>query len=74
MRRQLDAFSKNKTWKRVPLPHGRKAIKRKWVFKIKNNKRGNMRMYKSKVRACGSSQRDMIDYMETCALLEVGIH
>jgi hypothetical protein len=67
MKREIDALLKNKTWKLVKLPPGRKAIKCKWVYKIKRDKDGNVRLYKSRLTACGYSQKYLIDYVETFA-------
>jgi hypothetical protein len=39
MVRQREAHLENGTWK-LNLPHGRKAIGSKWVFKIKRNPTG----------------------------------
>jgi hypothetical protein len=36
IQKEYDAFIINNTWKLVPLPKGKKAIREKWVFKIKN--------------------------------------
>lgn len=35
MDQELASLEKNKTWKIVPLPPGKKAIGSKWVFKVK---------------------------------------
>ena len=32
---EMDALNKNKTWELVDLPPNRKAVKSKWVFKLK---------------------------------------
>ncbi len=35
IREERDSLNKNNTWKLMPLPTGRKALKRKWVFATK---------------------------------------
>lgn len=35
IRKVIEALHKNKTWKLVPLPQGRKAIENIWDYKIK---------------------------------------
>ncbi|KAH9659090.1 Integrase catalytic domain-containing protein [Citrus sinensis] len=37
MQEKIKALHKNKTWELVILPHGRKAIGNKWVYKIKRD-------------------------------------
>ena len=34
---EIDTLSKNNTWELVDLPPGRKAVKSKWVFKLKSD-------------------------------------
>ena len=57
---ELDALAKNKTWELVDLPAGRKAVKSKWVFKLKNDGR-----YRAHLVAKGFTQIPGIDYDET---------
>jgi hypothetical protein len=57
---EMDALSKNDTWELVELPAGRKAIKSKWVFKLKIDGR-----YRARVVAKGFTQIPDIDYDET---------
>jgi Reverse transcriptase (RNA-dependent DNA polymerase) len=57
---ELDALAKNKTWELVNLPSGRKAVKSKWVFKLKNDGR-----YRAHLVAKGFTQIPGIDYDET---------
>src|SRR5712672_2643424 len=57
---EMDALSKNDTWELVELPAGRKAIKPKWVFKLKIDGR-----YRARVVAKGFTQIPDIDYDET---------
>ncbi|KAH9680516.1 hypothetical protein KPL71_026569 [Citrus sinensis] len=37
MQEEIEALHKKKTWELVPLPHRRKAIVNKWVYKIKRD-------------------------------------
>jgi hypothetical protein len=57
---EMDALSKNDTWELVDLPHGRKAIKSKWVFKLKVDGR-----FRARLVAKGFTQIPGIDYDET---------
>jgi hypothetical protein len=42
MVREMEAHLENGTWELVKLPHGRKAIGSKWVFKVKRNPDGTV--------------------------------
>ena len=53
------------TWTLVPLPPSRKAIKSKWVFRIKRNSKDEVEKFKSRLVACGYSQKEGVDYTET---------
>ena len=57
---EMDALSKNDTWELVNLPPGHKAIKSKWVFKLKADGRFHARLV-----AKGFMQIPGIDYDET---------
>lgn len=67
VKKELDALTKNNTWKVCKLPFGRKVIKAKWVFKIKRNNNGNPIKYKARLVAKGYLQRKGIDYRESFA-------
>ena len=57
---EIDALSKNNTWDLVDLPPGRKAVKSKWVFKLKTDG-----CYHTRLVAKGFTQIPGIDYDET---------
>ena len=57
---EIDALSKNDTWDLVDLPPGCKAVKSKWVFKLKTDGR-----YCACLVAKGFTQIPGIDYDET---------
>ena len=42
MTEELNALSKNQTWKVVTLPKGKKAIGNKWVYKVKLKADGSL--------------------------------
>src|SRR5882762_10094744 len=56
----MDALAKNNTWDLVDMPPGRRAIKSKWVFKLKSDG-----MYRARLVAKGFTQIPSIDYNET---------
>lgn len=55
----------NGSWELVDLPADRKAIKCRWVFKIKRNANGEIVRHKARLVAKGCSQRYGVDYQET---------
>jgi hypothetical protein len=57
---EIDALHKNKTWELVDLLAGRKAVKSKWVFKLKADGRHHTRLV-----AKGFTQIPGLDYDET---------
>jgi hypothetical protein len=67
MVREMEAHLENGTWKLVKLPHGRKAIRSKWVFKVKRNPDGTVERYKARLVAKGFGQRLGVDFDEMFA-------
>ena len=43
MDEEIKAIKKNDTWELTTLPHGKKAIGVKWVYKMKKNAKGKRR-------------------------------
>lgn len=62
---EYDSLVSNNTWELADLPPGRKAIRCKWVFKIKRNSDGSVARLKARLVAQGYSQKHGIDYKET---------
>jgi hypothetical protein len=60
---ELSSLERNDTWELCSLPSGRKAIKCKWVFKLKQNA-GQFRCY-ARLVAKGFTQQAGIDCEET---------
>lgn len=65
MQSELKALHDNNTWDLVPLPHGKKAIGSKWVYKIKHKSDWSLERCKARLVAKGYNQRFGIDYEET---------
>lgn len=64
---EMHSHKLNGTWTLTNLPEGKKAIKSKWVFKIKRNQMGEISRYKARLVVKGCSQKPGIDYTETFA-------
>nr|GEX92010.1 retrovirus-related Pol polyprotein from transposon TNT 1-94 [Tanacetum cinerariifolium] len=67
MQEELLQFKMHKVWVLVDLPHGKRAIGTKWVFKNKKDKRGIMVRNKARLVAQGHTQEEGIDYEEVIA-------
>ncbi|KAL5568431.1 hypothetical protein UlMin_025006 [Ulmus minor] len=68
MDEEIKAIEKNETWELTSLPKGHKAIGVKWVYKTKQNAKGEIERYKARLVAKCYSQKAGIDYDEVFAL------
>ena len=64
---EFASLEENGTWSVCDLPKGRKAIRNKWVFRIKQNSDGEVEKFKARNVSCGYSQIKDVDYNETFA-------
>uniref|UniRef100_A0A2N9HCG1 Integrase catalytic domain-containing protein n=1 Tax=Fagus sylvatica TaxID=28930 RepID=A0A2N9HCG1_FAGSY len=69
MSNELCALEANSTWTLEPLPHEKKPIGCKWVFKTKLNADGSIERYKACLVAKSYTQIEGLDYHETFALV-----
>lgn len=67
MKDELDSLVKNSTWVLKSLPNNRKAIRNKWIFKLKPSVGGNAERFKARLVVKGCSQVAGLDYGETFA-------
>jgi hypothetical protein len=67
MDEEIKAIEKNNTWELTTIPKEQKLIGVKWVFKAKNNAKGEIERYKARLVVKGYSQRPGIDYDEVFA-------
>ncbi len=65
MDEEMVVLDANVTWELVALPKDKKAIRFKWVCKVKHNGDGSMNRYKARLVAKGYAQTYGIDYEET---------
>ena len=61
---EVDALKANQTWELVELPENRKAIKSKWVFKVKYKPSGDIDKFKCRLCVVGCMQKSGLDYTE----------
>nr|GEV37460.1 hypothetical protein [Tanacetum cinerariifolium] len=67
MQEELLQFKMQKVWVLVDLPHGKRAIGTKWVFRNKKDERGIVVRNKARLVAQGYTQEEGIDYEEVFA-------
>nr|GEV14491.1 retrovirus-related Pol polyprotein from transposon TNT 1-94 [Tanacetum cinerariifolium] len=67
MQEELLQFKMQKVWVLVDLPHGKRAIGTKWVYRNKKDERGIVIRNKARLVAQGHTQEEGIDYEEIFA-------
>src|SRR5260221_9107614 len=65
MRAEFKVLHEAGTYEVDAVPAGRKALRSKWVFKLKKDAAGNPTKYKARLVVCGCAQISGIDYDET---------
>lgn len=64
---KVESIEKNKTWELVDLLEGNKPISVRWVYKVKENSKGEIIKHKARLIAKGFLQRQGIDFEEVFA-------
>ena len=64
MQEEMESLEKNTTYELMELPQGCRALKKKWVFKVKTDGPSRKPRYKAKLVGKGISQRKRIYYEE----------
>nr|GEX12739.1 hypothetical protein [Tanacetum cinerariifolium] len=67
MQEELLQFKMQKVWVLVDLPHEKRAIGTKWVYRNKKDERGMVIKNKARIVAQGHTQEEGIDYEEVFA-------
>ncbi|GJW26883.1 putative ribonuclease H-like domain-containing protein [Tanacetum coccineum] len=67
MQEELLQFKIQKVWILIDLPYGKKAIRTKWVYRNKKDKRGVVVRNKARLVSQGHRQEEGIDYDEVFA-------
>jgi hypothetical protein len=63
MKEEMDSLVNNHTWDLVQFPVGKRALKNKWVYKLKEED-GGEKWYKARLVVKGFAQKKGIDFDE----------
>ena len=61
MEEEMDSLMHNQTWDLVRFPAGKKTLRNKWVYKLKEEHGGRKR-YKARLLVKGFAQKNSIDF------------
>ena len=64
MREEMKSLYDNHTYELMNLPKGKKALKNKWVFKLKTEEKSSQPRYKARLVVKGFSQKEGVDFSE----------
>ena len=64
MQEEMDSLHKNHTYELVKLPKDKKALKNKWVYRIKQEEHMLHPRYKARLVVKGFSQKKCVDFDE----------
>ena len=67
MTKEFTSLIANRTWVLKPLPKDRKAVKFKWIYKVKYKPSGEIERFKARLMAKGFSQVAGVDFTGTYA-------
>ena len=64
MQDEMDSLHENHTYELVELPKGKKALRNKWVYKLKLGDTGKTLRYKARIVVKGFQQKKRVDFDE----------
>ena len=64
MQEEVRSLLQNHTYDLVKLPQGKKAIRNKWVYRLKTKNNGSQLRYKARLVVKGFNQKKGIDFEE----------
>ena len=64
IKEEMSSLQKNHTYELVPLPRDRRALKNKWVYKLKKDGNGKLLQHKARLVVKGFGQKKGIDFDE----------
>lgn len=67
MKDEIEGLERNKTWILTSLPHGKKALEYKWVYKFERKFDRSIECYKARVVILRNIQVESMDYHEAFA-------
>ena len=69
MQEEMDSLHKNHTYELVKLPKAKKALKNKWVYRIKQEEHTPHPRYKARLVVKGFSEKKGVDFDEIFSLM-----
>ena len=66
----MDSLYENHTYELVELPKGKRAVRNKWVYKLKPGDAGKPPRYKARIVVKGFQQKKSVDFDEIFALVD----
>ena len=67
MQEEMDSLHENLTYELMELPDGKKALRNKWVYKLKTGEDGSTPRYKARIVVKGFQQKKGVDFDEIFA-------
>ena len=68
MEEEMNSLKTNKTWDLVPLPPNCKALKNRWVYKVKEED-SDKKIYHARLVVKGNAQQKRLDFQEIFSLV-----
>ncbi|GMI85507.1 cysteine-rich RLK (RECEPTOR-like protein kinase) 8 [Hibiscus trionum] len=69
MKDELQSLHENNTFELVKLPKGERALKNRWVYKLKQEEKSSSPRYKARLVVKGYTQKKGVDFEEIFSLV-----